>query len=60
MKTQFIVTIEGDWNYNGKKVTQRQVEKDLREAVKEQFEFLANKVTVKVYIEQGDQDDQHQ
>jgi len=33
MKTHFIVTIEGDWNYNGEKVTRRQVEKDLREAV---------------------------
>lgn len=51
MKTKFVVSIEGDWNYNGKPVTRAQVERCLREAVKEEFEFLASKVTVKQHFE---------
>lgn len=46
IKVQFLVTIEGDWMMNDKPVTAFQIEKDLRKAAKEEFEFLAKKVTV--------------
>lgn len=47
MKVQLIVTIEGDWLYNSRKATSADVEKHLRKAAKEEFEFLASSVTVK-------------
>ena len=47
MKVQFIVTVEGEWHHNGKPVTAAVIERELREAAKEKFEFLANRVTVK-------------
>lgn len=47
MKAQFIVTVEGDWLHNGRKVTAHIAEKYVREAVKEQFAFLADRVSVK-------------
>ncbi len=52
MKAQFIVTIEGKWLDNGRKVTAQMMERDLREAIKEQFEFLADKTTVKRHAAQ--------
>lgn len=47
MKAQFIVTIEGDWHHGGKPVTVAVIERELRKASKEKFEFLASSVTVK-------------
>jgi hypothetical protein len=47
MKAQFLVTIEGKWLVNGKPVTAANAKVTVREALKEQFEFLADKVTVK-------------
>jgi len=47
MKTKFTVTIEGKWFYNGKPVTASIVEMRLRKAAKEEFEFLASRVSVK-------------
>lgn len=47
MKAQFVVTIEGDWLENGKPVTAAMAEKRLREAAKDGFNFLADRVTVK-------------
>ena len=47
MKAQFLVTIEGNWMEGDKRVTPAQVEKALRDAVREQFEFLAKRRTVK-------------
>jgi hypothetical protein len=46
MKAQFIVTIEGDWFINDKRITKRVCEKELRAAVNEWFADLANKVKV--------------
>lgn len=47
MKAEFTVIVEGEWLNNGKSITATQMEKDLREAAKDRFEFLASKVTVK-------------
>lgn len=47
MKVQFIVTVDGEWHHNGKPVTAATIEKELREAAKDKFEFLASRVTVK-------------
>jgi len=46
MKVQFVVTIEGKWHFNGKPATTSVAEKMLREAVKEEFEYLATRATV--------------
>lgn len=46
MKAQFIVTIEGDWLINDKRITKRKAEQELRAAVGEWFAFLADKVKV--------------
>jgi hypothetical protein len=47
MKVQFLVTIEGDWQHNEKPVTAAMAEQQLREAIKEKFEFLARRRTIK-------------
>lgn len=47
MKATFTVVVEGKWYNNDKLATAAQVEKDVRNALKEEFEFLARKVTVK-------------
>jgi hypothetical protein len=49
MKAQFIVTIEGKWFEGARPVTRADVEMKLHEVVKERFEFLADRVTVKRY-----------
>lgn len=55
MKAQFIVAIEGRWLNNGREITLAIAEKELREAAREKFEFLANRVTVKrVYSKEVD------
>ena len=46
MKAQFIVTIEGDWLINDKRITKRACEKELRAAVNEWFQYLADRVKV--------------
>lgn len=46
MKAQFLVTIEGDWSVNNKRITKRMAEKELRAAVNEWFQYLATKVKV--------------
>ena len=47
MKTSFVVTVEGIWLYNGKPATAARVEKEIRAAVKDRLEYLADRVTVK-------------
>jgi hypothetical protein len=47
MKAEFLVTIEGDWLDGDRRVTAAQATKDLRQAVKEQFRFLATRTSVK-------------
>lgn len=47
MKAEFKVTIEGKWMHNDKFVTKGSVLKDVRHALKEEFEFLAERVSVK-------------
>lgn len=47
MKAQFIVTIEGGWWHNEKWITAAVVERELREAVKDRFDFLADRMTVR-------------
>lgn len=47
MKAQFNVTVEGKWFENGEPITASMVERALRKAVKEEFEYLAKRVTVK-------------
>lgn len=47
MKATFIVTIEGDWLENGKTATAAMAERRAREALRDGFEFLADRVTVK-------------
>lgn len=47
MNAQFIVTVEGEWHSNGKPVTARIMERELREAAKDCFAHLATRVTVK-------------
>lgn len=47
MKVQFIVTVEGEWHHNGKPVTAAIIERELREAARDKFDFLASSVTVK-------------
>jgi hypothetical protein len=42
MKAQFIVTIEGDWQHNGKPVTSAIIEKTVRAALRDEFEHLAS------------------
>lgn len=49
MKAQFIVTVEGDWLESGRPVNRAKIEKSVREAIKEKFEFLADRATVKPY-----------
>lgn len=46
MKAEFKVTIEGKWFVGDKPVTKGLVIKDVRHALKEEFEFLAKKVSV--------------
>ena len=46
MEAQFVVTVKGNWHYNFKPATVRTAEKMLREAVKEQFDFLADRASV--------------
>lgn len=48
MKAEFVVKVEGDWWVNGKRVTARLIEKALRQAAKDEFEYLAKSVTVKL------------
>lgn len=50
MKAKFIVTIEGDWLDNGRRINAKIMEKGLREAVKDRFEFLADKTKVEKVI----------
>ena len=52
MKTQFIVTIDGEWLTNGKPTTPAIIEKYLRSAVKEEFQHVADKIIVKRVKEQ--------
>lgn len=47
MKATFIVTIEGKWNYNGQSVTAAIVEREVRKAVRDEFEDLADRVAVR-------------
>lgn len=47
MKAQFIVTIEGTWKEGDTRATASMAEKELRKVVKDGFEFLADRVTVK-------------
>ena len=47
MRTKFIVTIQGNWREGDKRVTAADIERELRDAVKERFEFLTERVTVK-------------
>jgi len=47
MKAQFIVTIEGTWMEGDKKATKAMIQQELRKVVKDGFEFLADRVTVK-------------
>lgn len=63
MKTQFIVTIEGGWLEGDRRVSKSDIEKELRKVVKDGFEFLADRVTVKRYTEakaQPEQKGQHE
>lgn len=46
MKAEFKVTIEGNWFIGDKRVTKGSVIKDVRHALKEEFEFLAKRVSV--------------
>lgn len=47
MKAQFTVTIEGKWWHNGKPATAAIVERELRKAVKDRFDYLASRMTVR-------------
>ena len=47
MKAEFKVTIEGKWFVGDKLITKGSVIKDVRHAIKEEFEFLAKRVSVK-------------
>jgi hypothetical protein len=49
VKAQFIVTVEGTWFDGGKPITAGKAEKRLREAVREEFMFLADRMTVRRY-----------
>jgi hypothetical protein len=53
MKAQFIVTIEGSWLEGDKRATHSDAESMLREAVKDRFEFLAKRATVKKLSERA-------
>lgn len=44
---QMIVTVSGSWLSNGKQVTPSMIERTVREVLKDEFEFLADKVTVR-------------
>ena len=46
MKNKFIVTIEGDWYYNFKKITKSQIKTNIHEALKDRFESSTNRITV--------------
>lgn len=45
--TKMLVTISGAWLENGEQVTPAMVERSVREALRDEFEFLASKVTVR-------------
>jgi hypothetical protein len=47
VKAEFTVTIEGRWWEGEKRVTAAQAEKMLRQAVRDQFQFLADYTSVK-------------
>lgn len=47
MEVEFTVIIKGSWLENGKRITAAGIQKELREAVKERFEFLAKSAKVK-------------
>lgn len=47
MKATFTVTVEGNWTHNGKPVTAAIVEREVREALKNEFEYRSSSVTVK-------------
>lgn len=42
-----IVVVSGAWLENGKQVTPARIERSVREALRDEFEFLATKVTVR-------------
>jgi hypothetical protein len=48
MKAQFTVVIEGNWKVSGKSLTRRHIEKQLRSALDGEFEFLADRVIVRM------------
>ncbi len=45
--TKMLVTISGSWLENGEQVTPAMIERSVREALRDEFEFLASKVTVR-------------
>lgn len=47
MRAEFTVVIEGSWIEGDASVRHSQVEKALRKAIKDEFEFLAKTVSVK-------------
>lgn len=47
------VTISGSWLENGKQVTPTLIERRVRETIKDEFDWLADKVTVK-RVKDGD------
>lgn len=47
MKAQFLVTIEGDWLEDDKPVTAARIEQSVRKAIRDEFEHLATRRTVK-------------
>ena len=44
---KMVVTISGAWLESGKQVTPERIEQSVREALKDEFESLASKVTVR-------------
>lgn len=49
------VTISGAWLENGKQVTPTIIERRVRETIKDEFDWLADKVTVKRVKDVGDE-----
>lgn len=49
------VTISGSWLENGKQVTPTLIERRVRETIKDEFDWLADKVTVKRVKDGGDE-----
>jgi len=46
MKAQFLVTVEGDWLVNDKRITVSMAERALRDAVRDEFRYLAKRLKV--------------